>query len=105
MHRPPIILTAPEHRWVCSRCDHVHVTHDVRPHTPFHPCRGLKGLTAPMTAEGERVDVRVHEREDYLGDEVVTRDGDNRPIMAVEVVRDDGTDLAVFAPMARVEQG
>lgn len=56
-----------------------------------------------MTREGERVNVQMHEREDYLGDEVVTRDGDNRPVMAVEVTRDDGTDLTVYAPMAKVE--
>lgn len=98
------MLNPPEHRWVCSRCDHRHVTHEQQPHTPFHACRGLKGLTAPMTPEGQRVKVTTYEREDYLGDEEVTRDGEGRPIMAVEVTRDDGTDLAVFAPMAKVEQ-
>lgn len=56
-----------------------------------------------MTVDGEHVDVRVHEREDYIGSEVVTVDGDGRPAMSVEVVRNDGTDLAVYAPMATVE--
>lgn len=96
-------LTPPERRWVCSRCDHHHVTHESRPHTPFHPCRGLAGLTSPMTPEGERVHVSVHEREDYVGDEVVTRDGNGRPIMSIQVERDGGTDVSVFAPQAKVE--
>jgi ribosomal protein L35AE/L33A len=56
-----------------------------------------------MTREGERVNVTVREREDYVGDEVVTRDGEGRPIMAVNVERAHGNDVAVFAPMAKVE--
>lgn len=105
MHvRPqPVGLIPPERRWVCSRCDHTHVTHETRPHTPFHPCRGLAGLTSPMTPFGERVNVTTKMREDYIGDEVVTRDGEGRPVMAVEVERDDGTDVSVFAPMAKVD--
>lgn len=88
---------------MCSRCDHTHVTHDARPHTPFHPCRGLAGLTSPMTPFGERVKVTVVEREDWVGDEAVTRDGEGRPVMAVNVEREDGNDVAVFAPMAKVD--
>lgn len=99
----PVDLTPPERHWVCSRCDHTFVTRESRPHTPFHPCRGLAGLTSPMTPEGERVNVTVKEREDYVGDELVTRDGEGRPIMAVNVEREDGNDVAVFAPQARVE--
>lgn len=105
MHNAPIVLKTPEHRWVCSRCDHVHVTHEARPHTPFHLCTGLKGLTAPMTPHGARVNVTAHVREDYVGGEVVTRDGDGRPIMSVQVERDDGTDVAVYAPQAKVDVG
>lgn len=56
-----------------------------------------------MTPEGERVHVTVREREDYVGDEVVQRDGNGRPIMAVNVERADGNDVAVFAPMAKVD--
>lgn len=56
-----------------------------------------------MTPFGERVDVTVRVREDYEGDELVTRDADGRPVMAINVERDSGNDLAVFAPAARVE--
>lgn len=103
MRSSPVMLTPPEHRWVCPRCDLTDVTYASQPHTRFHACRGLRGITAPMVPEGQRVDVRAHEREDYVGDEIVTCDGEGRPIMSVEVIRDDGTDVAVFAPMARVE--
>ena len=102
--RPQVpLFEPPENRWVCSRCDHVWLTREARPHTPFHPCRGLAGITAPMTREGERVNVTVKEREDYLHGEIVTRDGNDRPIMAVNVEREHGNDVAVFAPMAQVE--
>jgi hypothetical protein len=63
----------------------------------------MAGLTAPMVREGERVKVSTVEREDYIGDEVVTRDGNGRPIMSVVVEREDGTDVSVFAPAATVE--
>lgn len=56
-----------------------------------------------MTPEGERVHVTVREREDYEGDELVTRDGDGRPIMAINVERDTGNDVSVFAPTAKVD--
>jgi hypothetical protein len=81
------------------------VTHEAQPHTRFHACRGLKGLTAPMVPEGTRCEVKAVEREDYVGKEIVTVDGDNRPVMAVETVRDDGNDVAVFAPCATPSGG
>jgi hypothetical protein len=56
-----------------------------------------------MTREGERVHVTTREREDYIGDEVVTRDGEGRPIMAVNVERENGNDIAVYAPQAKVD--
>lgn len=60
-------------------------------------------MTTPMTPEGERVKVTVREREDFIGAEVVTRDGEGRPIMAVDVEREGGNDVAVFAPMAKAD--
>jgi hypothetical protein len=56
-----------------------------------------------MVPAGSNAYVVTHEREDYIGDELVARDGEGRPIMSVEVIRDDGNDLAVFAPTARLE--
>jgi hypothetical protein len=94
------VIITPEHRWSCPNCPQEHVTHEPRPHTPFHPCRGLKGLTAPFVAAGTRAKVETKEREDYVGSESVTLDGDNRPIMAVITTRDNGTDCAVMAPTA-----
>jgi hypothetical protein len=94
------VIITPEHRWSCPNCPQEHVTHEARPHTPFHACRGLKGLTAPFVAAGTRAKVETREREDYIGTENVTTDGDERPIMAVITTRDDGTDCAVMAPSA-----
>ncbi len=94
-------ILKPEQRWECPNCTATDVTYESRPHSRMHTCRGLKGLTAPMVPAGTRCKVEAKEREDYIGNEVVTLDGDNRPIMRVETTRDDGNDVAVFAPLAR----
>lgn len=94
-----------ERRWECPNCDLKDVTNEAQPHSRMHTCRGLKGLTAPMVPAGTRCKVEAKEREDYVGKEVVTVDGDNRPIMRVETTRDEGNDVAVFAPLARSNGG
>jgi hypothetical protein len=93
-------LLAVEHRWSCPNCTLEDVTRTPEPHTRFHSCAGLAGLTAPMVPAGINAKVEAVEREDYIGREMVTLDGDGRPIMRVETTRDDGTDVAVFAPCA-----
>ena len=88
------------HRWECPNCDATHVTHGSRPHTPFHSCRGLKGLTVPFVAAGPKAKVETVDRGDYVGKEQVQTDGDGHPVMAVVTTRDDGQDCTVFAPLA-----
>lgn len=95
-----IMLVAAEHRWSCPNCDHTHVTREALPHTPFHACRGLRGLTAPMVPAGTHCKVEAVERGDYVGREQVQLDGEGRPVMSVQVTRDDGIDCAVLAPLA-----
>lgn len=94
------LLPVPEQRWYCPNCPALDVTHEALPHTRFHTCAGLKGLTAPMVPVGTRCKVEAVEREDYVGREVVQTDGDGRPVMAVVTTRDDGNDVAVLAPTA-----
>lgn len=94
-----MILNAQQH-WVCPNCPAQAVT--VGAANRFHNCLGLRGLLAPMVLEGVRCMVVAEERQDYIGSEDVRLDADGRPVMAVRTVRDDGEDLAVFAPTARV---
>ncbi len=94
------LLLAPERRWECPNCPATDLTTEAEPHTRFHACRGLGGLTAPMVPAGTRCKVEAVEREDYIGGDVVTVDGENRPVMAVVTTRDEGQDVAVFAPCA-----
>lgn len=93
-------LLTREQRWECPNCTTTDVTTDPRPHSRMHSCRGLAGLTAPMVPVGTRCKVEAVERGDYVGGELVTLDGDGRPVMAVVTTRDDGQDCAVFAPLA-----
>lgn len=46
--------------------------------------------------------VETREREDYIGKQDVPLDGNGRPVMSVETIRDDGTDVIVFAPTAHM---
>lgn len=95
-----VALLQPEQQWMCPNCTLTDVTREARPHSRFHACAGLNGLTAPMVPAGTRCKVEAVEREDYVGRELVQTDGNGRPVMAVRTIRDDGTDLAVFAPCA-----
>lgn len=90
----------PERRWSCPNCTTTHVTREARPHTPFHPCAGLRGLTAPFTPAGTRCKVEAVERGDWVGNELVQSDSDGRPVMSIVTTRDDGQDCAVLAPCA-----
>ena len=97
------ILQRPDRHMECPNCDLKLVVkgHDgIQP--VMHPCKGLKGLQAPMVPEGTRCKVEAVEREDYVGKESLTYDGEGRPIMRVETTRDDGNDVAVFAPCANL---
>ena len=100
-----IPLLAAEHRWSCPNCTETAVTHETRPHTRFHVCRGLRGLVAPMVEAGIACKVEAVERGDYVGREQVQTDGEGRPVMSVVTTRDDGTDCAVLAPTAVATKG
>lgn len=89
----------PTQHWSCPNCSLEQTTHEVRPHSRFHACPGLKGLTAPMVPRGTKAKVTAHEREDYIGNEQVQLH-EGRPVMSVVTERDDGQDVVVFAPTA-----
>ena len=92
-------LLIPTRRWTCPKCTVESVTHEGRPHSQLHRCKGLAGIIVPMVMEGTKADVRIVEREDYIGtDKVRLQNG--RPIMSVVTERDDGQDVAVFAAAA-----
>lgn len=95
-------LLSAERRWSCPLCAAIDVTHEAQPHVRFHACPAQAGMTVPMVPSDVRHKVTRLEREDYIGDELVQRDADGRPLMALQVERDDGfVDTVVYAPMAR----
>ncbi len=95
-----VVMLSPEQRWECPSCDATDVTYEAQPHTRMHPCRGLRGLTAPMVPAGTRAEHRAVEREDYINGDHVQVDGEGRPVMAVVTTRNDGQDCTVYAPTA-----
>jgi predicted RNA-binding Zn-ribbon protein involved in translation (DUF1610 family) len=101
-----VTLLATERRWYCPKCGKTDITHEARPHTRFHACPKLRGLTAPFLPAGTKAKVELVEREDYVGKEVVRLDPElGRPVMAVKTTRDDGEDVIVFAPTATGSTG
>lgn len=70
----------------------------------LHACPVFAGMLVGLVPEGVRAEARAVEREDYIGREAVQYDGNGRPVMAIETVRDDGTDRVVFAPTAYADE-
>jgi len=95
----PYLFERPPAVWECPNCPAVARTPWDTPNR-FHACSGLAGLDAPMVPQGLCCEVRAVEREDYVGTEDVRVDGNGRPVMAVVTTRDDGQDVAVYAPTA-----
>lgn len=96
-----IPLLQPTQHWYCPNCKREDVTHEARPHSRFHVCPKLRGLTAPMVPAGTKAKVELTEREDYVGTDRVQLDPERkRPVMNITTTRDDGQDVAVFAPTA-----
>ena len=95
------ITIKPNHFWYCPNCDQKSVTHEPSPHSRFHTCPGLRGLSAPMLPVGTKGKVELREREDYVNGDMVALDPErNRPVMSIVTTRDNGQDVAVFAPTA-----
>jgi len=97
-----LILEPPIHDWYCPSCGQTDQTREAQPHTRFHVCPKLRGLTAPMVAAGVSARLVLREREDYVGRERVQLDPElGRPVMSLVTEYADGrTDAAVFAPTA-----
>lgn len=99
-----MLLQLPEQHWACVNCSQTDVTRGQT--NRFHACPGLKGLTTPMVLDGFRGRVFAVEREAYVGREIVTCDGEGRPVSAVVTERWDGSnDVMVNAPCARIAAG
>lgn len=98
-----VLLNPPENRWECPNCNFKDVTYEPEVHSRFHSCRGLRGISSPLVPAGTKCSVQAVEREDYIGKEIVTTDGEGRPIMAVITTRDEGQDCAVLAPCAGID--
>lgn len=87
--------------WYCPNCGKQETTVEARPHTRFHICPKLHGLTAPMIEQGVQAKVEARLRDDFVGNErVQTAPDDGKPYMSVVTTRDNGTDAIVFAPTA-----
>lgn len=99
-----IPILNPQHRWECPNCELKQVTTEANPHTRFHNCKGLKGISAPMVPSGTACKVEAIEREDYVRKETVQYNDEGRPIMAVVTTRDEGQDCAVLAPCVGIKE-
>ena len=86
--------------WHCPNCPAAARTGGTK--MPWHDCPGLAGLHVALIPDGVRAKVEAVEREDYIAGEDVRRDSDGRPVMSVVTTRNEGQDVAVYAPCAGV---
>jgi hypothetical protein len=100
-----IPLLDPIRDWYCPNCGLTDQTREALPHSRFHTCPKLRGLSAPMLPAGVAAKVEARDREDYAGREILTTDENGRPVMSIITTRDNGTDAMVFAPCATVKIG
>ena len=95
------ILAPAVRAWHCPACGLTDQTNDPRIAVPMHPCPKLRGLMAPMLEQGTAGKIELHEREDYIGGELVQLDPERgRPVMSMVTVRDDGQDARIYVPTA-----
>lgn len=107
---PDVPILNPRKEWNCPNCDKQDVTVEARPHSRFHNCPGLGGLSAPFVEKSRNprkgsTRVRKAVREDYVGSERgCTLDEDGAPVMSIVTEYADGSnDVAVFAPTATAD--
>lgn len=94
-------LVSTVRQWYCPACDFEDMTNDPRPHTRFHACPKMRGLTTPLLPAGTKAKLEVREREDYVDGEAVQLDPERgRPVMSIVTTRDEGQDVTVFPPTA-----
>lgn len=107
MSGPGRILEPPVRRWHCPNCGQRDETREWQAHVRYHTCPKLRYLSAPMVPQGEQAKVELHEPDDYIGSELVTRDPElGRPVMNIITTRGEGrTDCMVFAPAVRIRMG
>ncbi len=69
----------------------------------MHECTGMALMSVPMVLDGQRADVRLVERGDYVGREDIRLDAEGRAHMRAEVEHADGhVDVFVYAPTAHM---
>lgn len=107
-----IHLDPPEWHWECPSCRRQYVSHELRPHTPMHPCGEHSGFEMPYArveagAAGLGKHAVIHkviEREDWIGQEHGIPIVGGTAVMAVRTERADGSyDTHIFAPVAKAD--
>lgn len=95
------LLPPPTKDWYCPACGLTDRTQQHGYHVRYHTCPKTRMLSIAMLPKGTAGKIVVHEREEYVGSEIVQYDPERgRPIVSAETIRDNGNDLIVFAPMA-----
>lgn len=102
-----LLLTPVQRRWQCPTCDKQHVTSGPASEQPMHHCPALRGIAVPYVEVFETELNKSAQRHvvvewgDYVGDQLVRRDGEGRPVSAVRTERADGSnDVVVFPATA-----
>lgn len=98
------VMLDPTRYWYCPECPIQHVTKILQPCSPLHFCTSstMRGAMTPLVERGVKARLRINRREDYQGTDILTTDGEGRPVMSITTQRDDGEDCHAFAPCIQV---
>jgi len=93
------------YQWTCPRCHQEDASSGRRLESGevvsrFHRCPALGLMLTPMIPVGTKAKITAHERDDYVGKDIIQTDASGRPIMSITVERETGMDTVVFAPTA-----
>lgn len=97
MHDKGILLDNTEN-WECPSCNRQHVTRNAGTQVPLHQCPSHALAWVPFVPAGVKAHLRINEREDYIGTDIPTTDGEGRIIQSVTTEREEGEDVHIFAP-------
>jgi len=99
------MIEPPVTDWYCPECGATDQTKIAGPHQRWHTCPKVRMMSTPMLQKGVAGKIVAHDRDDYVGADLVQTDPFGRPIMSIVTTRDNGQDTVVFAPTAQARAG
>jgi hypothetical protein len=100
-----VIVNLPPVVYVCDKCPTRSRVGGADRRVPMHDCPGRALMSVPLVPEGQRGELRLIERDDYVGTEDVRTDAEGRVFMRAELETATGISAWVYAPTVHTNVG